>query len=206
MFAALFGTVVRPTDEELARRSVEGDRQAFSELVRRYQARVYSLCLRWMGEPALAEEVAQDVFLSLYRALGSFRGDARLSTWIYRVAINHCKNKSLYHRRRARGRHEPLEGLGDEEDGPKRQVASDGPGSDSGMHQQEAEHLLEGALEALDDDHRQIILLRDVEDLSYEEIAEILSLPKGTVKSRLHRARHELARRLGKRVSSADVL
>lgn len=205
MFAALFGTVVRPSDEELARRSVEGDRLAFSELVRRYQSRVFSLCLRWLGEPALAEEVAQDIFLSLYRALGNFRGDARLSTWIYRVAINHCKNKSLYHRRRQRGRHEPLEGLGDE-DAPRREVASDGPGSDAGMHQHEAEQLLDAALAALDEDHRQIILLRDVEDLTYEEIADILSLPKGTVKSRLHRARHELARRLGRRVSQADVL
>lgn len=206
MFAILFGMVGGPSDEELARRFNNGDQGAFSELVRRYQHRVFSMCLRWLGNPTLAEEVAQDVFMSLYKALGSFRGDARLSTWIYRVTVNHCKNRKTYRQRRRMDRHEPLEGDRRDEDAPKRQLADAGPGADAGAHRAEAEQLLQEALTAMDEEQRQIIVLRDIQDLSYDEIADILQVPKGTVKSRLHRARGELARKLGRRISVADVV
>ncbi|MFT5587375.1 MAG: RNA polymerase sigma factor (sigma-70 family), partial [Cognaticolwellia sp.] len=87
MFALLFAMVHRPTDEELVQRFKEGDRKAYSELVRRYQNRVFSVCMRWLkGDRQIAEEVSQDVFLALFRALPGFRGDAQLSTWVYRVA------------------------------------------------------------------------------------------------------------------------
>lgn len=197
---ALFG----PSDDELVRRFKAGDREAFSELVRRYQDRVYTLCLRWLGDPAAAEETAQDVFLSLYRSLADFRGDSKLSTWIFRVATNHCKNRRLYRMRRAHDRHEPLEGL-PTEDGAERQLPHTGPGTDAPLHRSEAGEILNQALAALDETHRSIIVLRDIEDLDYEEIADILSLPRGTVKSRLHRARAELARVLGRMVSNRDV-
>lgn len=206
MLALLFGMVSRPSDEELVRRFKEGDRDAYSELVRRYQNRVFSMCLRWMGSRSIAEEVAQDVFLALFKALPRFRGDAQLSTWVYRVTVNHCKNRDLYRRRRAHGRHESIDGSREDDDGPVRQYAHDGPGTESRTNQSEASALLQEALAALDEDQRQIIVLRDVEDLSYEEIATILELPKGTVKSRLHRARHELARKLGRKISVADVV
>ena len=206
MLALLFGMVSRPSDAELVRRFKEGDREAYSEVVRRYQNRVFSMCLRWMGSRSIAEEVAQDVFLALFKALPRFRGDAQLSTWVYRVTVNHCKNRDLYRRRRAHGRHDSIHGSRDDDDAPVRQYADEGPGTESRTHQSEASALLQEALNALDEDQRQIIVLRDVEDLSYEEIAEILELPKGTVKSRLHRARHELARKLGRRISIADVV
>lgn len=206
MLALLFGMVSRPSDEELVRRFKEGDRDAYSELVRRYQNRVFSMCFRWMGNRIIAEEVAQDVFLALFKALPRFRGDAQLSTWVYRVTVNHCKNRDLYRRRRAHGRHDSIDGTPEDDDLPKRQYADDGPGADAGLHQTEASELLQSALAALDPDQRRIIVLRDVEDLSYEEIADILELPKGTVKSRLHRARHELARKLGRKISVADVI
>jgi RNA polymerase sigma-70 factor (ECF subfamily) len=207
MLALLFGVVRREPDEELVRRFKDGDREAFSEIVRRYQDRVYSLCMRWLGDPALAEEVAQDVFFAAFRSLGSFRGDARFSTWIFRVAVNHCKNRELYRRRRGHGRTESIDGQADDDDAaPPRQYAAEGPGTDALIHQAEADRQLQAALDALEEDQRQIILLRDVEDLSYEEIAEILDLPKGTVKSRLHRARSELARKLLRRIDVADVV
>jgi RNA polymerase sigma-70 factor, ECF subfamily len=206
VIAMLFAMVSRPTDEELTLRFKDGDREAFSELVRRYQNRVFGMCLRWLGDRSVAEETAQDVFLALFKALGGFRGDAKLSTWIYRVTVNHCKNRDLYRRRRAHGRHESFDGVPDDDDVPTRQHAHDGPGTDAHMQQMEARDALQEALELLDEDQRQIIVLRDVEDLAYEEIAEILDLPKGTVKSRLHRARHELARKLGRRLSIADVV
>jgi len=192
-------------DAELVRRCKEGDRAAFAEVVRRYQDRVYTLCLRWMGDPHTAEEVMQDVFIALYRSLGGFRGDSQLSTWVYRVVVNHCKNRRLYRRRRQMDQHEPLEGDG-REDGPDRQIADEGPGTDAPLHANQAEALLRVALEHLDEEQRQILILREVQDLSYEEIADILDLPKGTVKSRLHRARLELAAILARRVKKEDVI
>lgn len=181
-----------PTDTELVERFRDGDRDAFSEIVLRYQDRVYTLCHRWLGDPQTAEETAQDVFLALFRSLASFRGESRLSTFIFRVAVNHCKNKRLHRARRAYGRHDPL-GPAADPDMPERDVAGDGPAPDRGVDVREAETLVAEALAELDEDHRQIVVLRDVEDLSYDEIADILELPRGTVKSRLHRARAELA-------------
>jgi RNA polymerase sigma-70 factor (ECF subfamily) len=205
MLLMLLAAIVGPSDPELVRRFKEGDRSAFSMIVDRYQHRVYTMCVRWMGDDQVAEEVAQDVFLALYRSLGEFRGDAQLSTWIYRVVVNHCKNKRLYRKRRATDRHEPLEGEPRDDD-PPRQIAADGPGTDAPLHASEAEVLVQEALTHLDEEQRSIIVMRDVEDLSYEEIADILGLPRGTVKSRLHRARAELARVLSRKIAKEDVL
>lgn len=204
MFGVLLA-LFAPTDEELVRRFKGGDREAFSELVRRYQDRVFTLCLRWLGDREAAEETTQDVFLSLFRSLADFRGESQLSTWIYRIATNHCKNRRMYRLRRAHDRHEPLEGP-ETEDGPPRQIAFEGPGTDSHLHRSEAEEILSRGLAQLDETHRSILVLRDIEDLSYEEIADILSLPRGTVKSRLHRARAELAKVLGRSVRKSDVM
>ena len=205
MMVALLAMVSGPSDAALVERFKEGDRSAFAEIVRRYQDRVYGLCLRWMGDRQVAEEVAQDVFLALFKALARFRGDAQLSTWIYRVVINHCKNRRLYRKRRHVSRHEPLEGDRDD-DGPTRQFAHDGPGTDATVHRSEASQVLQEGLEKLDEEQRRIIVLRDVEDLSYEEISEILGLPRGTVKSRLHRARSQLARHISRNLRKEDVL
>lgn len=197
--------LVAPTDVELVERFRSGDRRAFNEIVLRYQDRVYTLCHRWLNDSQTAEETAQDVFLALFRSLGTFRGDARLSTFIFKVTLNHCRNRRLHRNRRGWGRTESLAPR-PEEDGFERQVADeDGPGADAGTTAREARELVTAALERLDEDHRQILLLRDVEDLSYEEIADILDLPRGTVKSRIHRARAELASVLARRVGPEDV-
>jgi RNA polymerase sigma-70 factor (ECF subfamily) len=192
------------TDTELVKRFKNGDRTAFTALVDRYKDRVFTLCLRWMGDPHSAEDVAQDVFIALYRSLPSFRGDSQLSTWVYRVVINHCKNRKMYRRRRHFDHHEPLEGE-HEEDEPRRQIADDGPGTDAPLRAAQAERLLDEALGNLDDEQRSILMLREMQDLSYEEIAELLSLPRGTVKSRLHRARQELAALLSRRLAKEDL-
>ena len=203
MFGMLLAAL-GPSDDDLVRRFKGGDQQAFSELVRRYQDRVFTLCLRWLSDRQAAEDMAQEVFLALYRSLPDFRGDAKLSTWIFRVTVNHCKNRRLYRHRRAHDRHEPLEG-NNADDGPARQFADEGPGTDHALHRSEAEQVLSEALSKLDDNHRSILVLRDIEDLPYEEISEILSLPRGTVKSRLHRARAELARILSRAIGPDDI-
>ena len=192
-------------DAELVSRFKEGDRNVFSEIVQRYQDRVFSLCFRWMRDRQLAEEVSQDVFLALYRSLERFRGDSQLSTWIYRVAINHCKNRKLYRTRRKLDLHEALEGERDD-DGPDRQIAAEGPGPDAGMIGAQTRGILWDALERLDEDQKAIIVMRDVQDLSYEEIADILELPRGTVKSRLHRARSHLATVLARSIAPEDIV
>jgi RNA polymerase sigma-70 factor (ECF subfamily) len=204
MLLMLLAMVHGPSDAELVRRFKEGDRHAFAQIVDRYQHRVYTMCVRWMGDDRVAEEVAQDVFLALYRSLGDFRGDAQLSTWIYRVVVNHCKNKRLYQRRRHADRHDPFDG-DPRDDEPKRQIAAEQPGTDATLHASEAEVLVREALGILDEEQRSIIVMRDVDDLSYEEIAEILDLPRGTVKSRLHRARAELAKVLSRKIAKEDV-
>jgi RNA polymerase sigma-70 factor (ECF subfamily) len=205
MFLVLFAMVTGPSDADLVERFKAGNRRAFEEIVRRYQNRVYTLALRWMGDEQVASEVAQDVFVALYRSLANFRGDALLSTWVYRVVVNHCKNRKLYQRRRKTDRHESLDGDPNDGDAPRRQYAGDGPLPDTGIHQTEAERLIRVALDELPEDQRMIIVMRDVEDLSYEEIAEVLDLPRGTVKSRLHRARAHLAKVLGRSLGNEDI-
>lgn len=193
------------SDKDLVSRARTGDQQAFSKLMRRYQDRIFSLTLRWIGDRQIAEETTQEVFIAVYRSLDRFRGESSFSTWLYRVAINHCKNKKIYRRRRAADKHEPLEGKKDpDDDSPDRQHPSHLE-TDTQTHQSEAQVIVHQALEALSDEQRQIIILRDIQDLDYDEIAELLELPRGTVKSRLHRARNELAKILRNRISQEDV-
>ena len=192
------------SDDDLVARFRDGDLHAFSTLVRRYQDRVYGLCRRWLGDAASAEDTAQEVFVALYRSLDRFRGESSLSTWIFRITVNHCKNQHTWRNRRAYDRHEPL----DAErwaDGPERQLEDQGPATDTGAEKAAAEALIREGLEALTEEHRQMIVLRDIQDLDYDEIADILDLPRGTVKSRLHRARAELARILRNRIGPEDV-
>ena len=206
MVMMLLAMTHHASDAELVERFQGGDRSAFSEIVRRYQDRVYTQAFRWMRDRQLAEEVAQDVFLALFRSLERFRGESQLSTWVYRVVVNHCKNRKLYRKRRKMDKHEALEGSRPDDEGPARQLPSEGPGADAAAHRHEAQALVWEALQRLEDEPRTIIVLRDVEDLSYEEISEILGLPRGTVKSRLHRARSQLAAVLSRRVAVEDVV
>lgn len=202
----LLAMVVHSLDAALVRRFKNGDETAFTELVERYKDRVYGLCLRWMRDPIIAEEVAQDVFVALYRSLHRFRGDSQLSTWIYRVAVNHCKNRKLYRQRRATDRHEPLEGTRTDGELPARQLPSQDPGTDAETHRNEAAKIVHDALGQIDEEARQIIIMRDIQDCSYEEISDILEIPRGTVKSRLHRARSQLARVLSTTLDRDDLI
>lgn len=191
------------SDEELVRQFLAGQRQAFETLVVRHQDRVYGLCVRLIGTPSLAEEAAQDIFVRVYRSLDSFRGDSRFTTWLYRVTINHCRNVAAYRNRRQERRHESLDQAREDDDGagPARELPDDEPLAEDRLLTRERLEVLAEELARLDPLWREILVLRDVEGLSYEEIGHLLDVPPGTVKSRLHRARADLLVRLDRRMN-----
>lgn len=206
--SAMFAlAVVLPvaTDEELVSRCKRGDSAAFADLVHRHEHRIYGVCVRWLSDAEAAEEVAQDVFLSAWRAIGTFREEARFDTWLRRIAVNKCKNKRLYHHRRAMDRHDSIDEPEEEGERPRLQLIHGGRGPEAGIESQQAKEALERGLAALPEEQRSIIVLRDMEDLDYEEISSLLGVPRGTVKSRLHRARSALAAALAPYFGTKDV-
>jgi RNA polymerase sigma-70 factor (ECF subfamily) len=178
----------------LVRRVQSGDEKAFAQLVRANQDFVYDLTCRLLGDEAEAEDVAQEVFAAVFRSLPSFKGESRLSTWIFRIAKNHCLNRLKYHQRRDRGRQVALDTV------PEGVLLlPGGPAApDRLLEGREEQRLVEMALEVLDEDHRLLVVMRDIEGMSYEEIAAATEQPEGTVKSRLHRARQRLAEEVGR--------
>jgi RNA polymerase sigma-70 factor (ECF subfamily) len=193
-------------EERLIARLVARDERAFNELVRAYERRVFALVFRMLGNRAEAEDLAQEVFVQVFKAIGTFRGDAKLSTWIYRIAVNLCKNRSKYLRVRHTGEQEELEAVAERvplgEAGRANVGQVERP--DEMIAGKQVERIVQQAILRLEPDFRECLVLRDVEELSYEEIGEITALPAGTVKSRIHRARAMLReiveRELGEKV------
>jgi RNA polymerase sigma-70 factor (ECF subfamily) len=175
----------------LIRRLQQRDEVAFAEIVRLYQHKVFSLIYRMIGNHEEAEDLAQEVFVTVFKSIDSFRGDSKFSTWLYRVAANHCKNRIKYLSRRSRTTGAGLDGVPEHamEDAGSAPLQSHIDAPDKILEGLQLEKLLSQAIADLDEDHRLLIVLRDVEELSYQEIAEITGLNEGTVKSRLHRAR-----------------
>lgn len=176
----------RGEEKELLDRLQAGDSKAFEELVITYQHRVFGVALRMLGNRAEAEEVAQEVFLRVHRAVAKFRGDAKLSTWLYAIASRLCLNRlGAGERRLARHGDEMLTRLANPE-----------PHAAAELERGEIEGALHRAIAELPEDRRIVVVLRDLEGLSYEEIAAALELELGTVRSRLHRARMDLKDKL----------
>jgi RNA polymerase sigma-70 factor (ECF subfamily) len=194
------------TEARLVQRLVARDERAFNELVRTYERRVFTLALRMIGNRAEAEDLAQEVFVQVFKAIGSFRGESKLSTWIYRITINLSKNRGKYLRVRRSEAQDELEPL-DERlamgDGKRENVARvDRP--DEMMAGREVERIVRAAILELEPSFRECLVLRDVEDLSYDEIGAITGLAEGTVKSRIHRARLQLKEQV-ERVLGAKI-
>ncbi len=193
-------------EERLIARLVARDERAFNELVKAYERRVFALVLRMIGNRAEAEDLAQEVFVQVFKAIGSFRGDSKLSTWIYRIAVNLCKNRSKYLRVRHAGEEEELEAVAERVPLGEARRANVGQVErpDEMIAGKQVERIVQRAILELEADFRECLVLRDVEELSYEEIGEITGLPPGTVKSRIHRARAMLReiveRELGEKI------
>jgi len=172
-------------DEDLVRRFLSGDRAAFAVLVERHERRVYNLALRMTGKEEDARDASQEAFLTVLRKLSSFRGEAAFTTWLHRVTVNAC-----YDLLRKRQRQPLLERGDDDLPRPEPPPAPD--------HADDAAFSIDvrRALLEVPEDFRAVMILHDVQDLPQEEVAAILSIPVGTVKSRLHRGRVALARAL----------
>lgn len=182
------------------------DEHAFSTLVVAYERRIFQLVWRMLGSKEEAEDLTQEVFVQVFRSIHTFRGESKLGTWLYRIAVNLAKNRTMYLARRhqrsqvdivdgeATNAHERAQGV---TTGETRRPDLDLVGS-------RAERAVLECLQELDGEHRELLVLRDVECLSYEEVGVITGLLPGTVKSRLHRARNLLKeaveRRLGEKV------
>jgi RNA polymerase sigma-70 factor (ECF subfamily) len=186
-------------ESRLLRKLKERDEAAFREMVDEYGDRIYNLTYRMLGNRAEAEDLAQEVFITVFKSIDSFRGDSKFSTWLYRITANHCKNRIKYlARRHDRSRAElddRIEGQSGA-DGPALSAPRPSPRPDQQLEGAQMELVLQDAIAELDEEQRILVILRDVEDLSYEEICAITELPEGTVKSRLHRARMALRKKL----------
>ena len=189
------------TESKLIERLVQRDEHAFSQLVRLYERRVFSLVLRFLGNHAEAEELSQEVFVQVFKAIGTFRGDSKLSTWIYRIAINLCKNRTKYLK------------LRQTDEAPTDDVADTTARSSNASHVERPDEMLAGkqleqivrrSILRLEPSFRECLILRDIEELSYEEVEQVTGLANGTVKSRIFRARAMLKemveRELGEKI------
>jgi RNA polymerase sigma-70 factor (ECF subfamily) len=174
----------------------QGRPGAFDAIVRAHQDRVFAFCARMLSDREEALDASQEVFLSAWRNLATFRGEAALSTWLLRIAANRCLNR-IRHRKSLASREGPWPDAGADGEGPEFQPASpEGGRPDRVAENREMGAILADALGRIDPDSRWLVLLSDVEGFSYEELAEMAEVPVGTVKSRLHRARMALRRML----------
>ena len=178
-------------DKRLVKALKARDEDAFSELVQVHQHKVFNIVLRVVGDRQEAEDVAQEVFITVFKHIGQFRGEAKFSTWLYRIATNHARNRIKYLSRRARKKHQDIQDTpeGDVADNP---LGSTLPRPDRQAQAMQLEGIIKAGLLSLGADHREIVVLRDIENLTYQEISEITGLAEGTVKSRLFRARAAL--------------
>ncbi len=181
-------------DKHIVAQARRGDLSAFEELVTRYEKRVYAIALRSSGSPEDAADITQEVFLKVWRSMESFRGDSGFSTWLFRITMNLCVDHAR--RRQTQPQTQPLV-QGEEDD--ERPIPDTAPTPEEHLENSELGRELAAALDEVSDEHRRIVLLRDVSGMSYTEIAEVLEISEGTVKSRLSRARIALRKILLKR-------
>ncbi len=180
-------------DNELVRTAAGGDRQAFDDLVRRHQDRVFNLCLWFLGDYDEADDMAQEVFIKAFRSLKAFRFEAKFSTWLYRITVNTCKNRATSLEYRLKKWTDRLD-AGDVNPGDAaaedQRIQAASPQDQ--LEQKENIQQIRKAINGLSGDKKTVVVLRDMEGMAYDEIARITGMTMGTVKSKLARARAEL--------------
>ena len=181
-------------EKHILARARRGELPAFEELLRRHEKRVYAVALRSSGSPEDAEDITQEVFLRAWRSIEEFRGDSGFSTWLFRITMNLCVDHARH--KHAQPQTQPLV-MGEEES--ERPLPDTAPTPEEHLDNSELGRELAAALDEVSEEHRRIVLLRDVSGMSYTEIAEVLEISEGTVKSRLSRARIALRKVLLRR-------
>lgn len=159
--------------------------------------RIFTLAVRLTGNRTDGQDLAQETFVKAYEHWGRFRGDSEAGTWLYSICVNVWKNRVRYEKRRSFWRHFSLSRSPEENDSPALDIAAADPPAGAALEEADQRALLQRALSELEPQERAIVVLRDIEDKSYEEIAAVLAVPLGTVKSRLARSRERLRQRLG---------
>jgi len=188
-------------DEVLVQRCVKGDREAFNRLVVKYQKKVFGVAYRFVGDQEEANDLAQEVFMAAYQNLKNFRGDSKFSTWLFQIATNRGKNRFKYLKRRGFFTNKGSAETDEEGDYSQRAFTDHNAGPEELLSSNQIRQAVVEAIDALEPDHKEIVILRDIEGFSYEEIARMLNLPEGTTKSRLHRARMVVKEKLKKVLS-----
>ena len=183
-----------PTDIQLVKRVQKGDKGAFDLLVLKYQHKIVNLVMRYVRDPEVALDITQESFIKAYRALPRFRGDSAFYTWIYRIAVNTAKNHLAAQRRRPTDIELDLQDP-EQYDLHAKLKETDTPEGVSISN--EVQEILERAIAALPEDLRMAIILRELDGMSYEEIAQTMDCPVGTVRSRIFRARDAIGKKLG---------
>ncbi|HWP20321.1 MAG TPA: RNA polymerase sigma factor RpoE [Burkholderiaceae bacterium] len=192
-------------DHLLIERVKRGDQKAFELLVIKYQRKIERLIGRMVRDTDLVQDIAQETFIRAYRALPQFRGDSAFYTWLYRIAVNTAKKSLVELKRDPLVTESALTSQDDEEETSRvENELSDGETPDAVLASKEIAATVNAAIEALSDDLRQAITLREIEGLSYEEIAEVMNCPIGTVRSRIFRAREAIAERLRPLLDTPD--
>ncbi len=184
---------VEDSDAKLVEMVQRGDRSAFNVLVLKYQHKVLKLVTRYVRDPVEAEDIAQEAFIKAYRALPSFRGESAFYTWLYRIAANTAKNVLVSSRRRLVDYDLDLQ---DPDDYAAQVLLKDSDTPEGMLLTEEIRQTVTEAMQQLPDDLREAITLRELEGLSYEEIAEVMECPVGTVRSRIFRAREAIDKKL----------
>ena len=188
------------TDQQLVQRAQRGDLRAFDLLVLKYQGRIAALVSRYVSDAGEVEDVTQEAFIKAYRALGKFRGDSAFYTWLYRIAANAAKNHLVAKGRRP-GAHATIEDAeGFDEGGMLSESASPEALAMGG----ELAEVVESALKALPDELKAALMLREFDGLSYDDIADVLGCPVGTVRSRIFRARETVDQRVKEKISGGS--
>ena len=180
-------------DDFLIRRAARGDEQAFEKLLLAHQKNVYNLCYRMVQDADDALDLSQEAFLKAWRSLSTYQFDAAFSTWLYRLTTNVCID---FLRKRSRQAHSSLTVEDEEDEGREYAIPDPAPGPEEQSIANDRRRAVSEAMQALPEEFRLVLQLRVVEDLPYDQIAQILQIPVGTVKSRLSRARIQLKKRL----------
>ena len=188
----------KPIDSDaiLVERTVGGDQKAFELLVIKYQRRIQRLIGRMVRDVDLVEDIAQETFIRAYRALAQFRGEAQFYTWLYRIAVNTAKKALMDLKRNPTISENFFKSDDDDETSPLENELTSSETPDAVLASKEIAQIINAALEALPEDLRQAITLREIEGLSYEEISEAMNCPIGTVRSRIFRAREAISQKV----------